>query len=58
VIVFKIEYRDEAHLDLYEARGYCARRTPDLLAKFDNVIMEAIDRLKKVLKILKNDIEI
>ena len=44
-MVFNIEYSDEAHLELYEARGYYARLSPDLLAKFDNVVMEAIDRL-------------
>ena len=44
---FKIEFSDEARLDLYEARDYYSTISADLLIKFDNSIIESMARLQK-----------
>lgn len=46
-MVFKIEFNDEARLDLYEARNYYSKISRDLLVKLDCEVIECIDRLEK-----------
>lgn len=46
-MVFKIEFSDEARLDLYEARDYYSKILEVLLEQLDNALIEGIDRLNK-----------
>jgi plasmid stabilization system protein ParE len=46
LMVFKIEFSDEARIDLREARDY-SKIAKELLSQFDNFVMEAIERLEK-----------
>jgi plasmid stabilization system protein ParE len=46
-MVFKIEFSDEARLDLHEARGYYSTISDELLIKLDTSMIEGIERLEK-----------
>lgn len=46
-MVFAIEFSDEARLDLLESRDYYSRLSKSVLSRFDNAIIEVIQRLEK-----------
>jgi len=45
-MVFEIQFSNEARLDIDEARKYYLKISDDLLKRFDNDIVETVERLR------------